>query len=284
MTEFKQIIGRGTRVRDDNGKLYFNILDYTGSATRMFADPEFDGEPALATQVEIDEHGQPVPGTEEVLQPEEAIEEDGRQPGGLGELDFGDEPHEPRKYYADGGQVAIAAHLVYELDPDGKKLRVVQYSDYAAEKVRTLYPSAAELRSKWADPDQRAEIIAKLEERGIAFDELASAANQPDADPFDLLCHLAFNAPLRTRRERAERLRKEKKDFFEQFGIEARAILEELVEKYAEHGTAQFVLPDVLEVPPPSAHGNVMEIAKKFGGSEKLVDAVHQLQTLLYAA
>ncbi|MBI3409598.1 MAG: DEAD/DEAH box helicase family protein [Planctomycetes bacterium] len=284
MTEFKQIIGRGTRVRDDYGKLYFNILDYTGSATRLFADPDFDGEPALATQQEIDAQGETVPGTEEVVQPEEELAGETAPETGQPSIDFGDEPAEPRKYYVDGGQVQIVAHLVHELDADGKKLRVVQYSDYAAEKVRTLYPTAAELRSRWADPDQRAEIIAKLEDRGIDFDELASAANQPDADPFDLLCHLAFNAPLRTRRERAERLRKEKKDFFDQFGPEARAVLEELVEKYAEHGTAQFVLPDVLEVPPLSAHGNVMEIAKKFGGSERLVEAVHRLQTLLYAA
>src|SRR5262249_50007761 len=161
---------------------------------------------------------------------------------------------------------------------------VVEYSNYAAEKVRTLYPTAAELRNQWADPDQRSEIIAKLEDRGIDFDELANAANQPDADPFDLLCHLAFNAPLRTRRERAERLRKEKKDFFDQYGPDARAILEDLIEKYAEHGTAQFVLPDVLEVPPISERGNVMEIASKFGGSDRLSRAVHDLQKLLYAA
>src|SRR5439155_4131465 len=152
------------------------------------------------------------------------------------------------------------------------------------ENVRTLYPSAGELRQRWANPDHRKEIIAKLEERGISFDELASAANQPDADPFDLLCHLAFNAPLRTRRERADRLKKEKKDFFDQYGPEAKAILNELLEKYAEHGTAQFVLPDALQVPPLSAHGNVMEIAKVFGGPEKLRSAVTQLQTLLYAA
>ncbi|MCI0738531.1 MAG: DEAD/DEAH box helicase family protein [Gemmataceae bacterium] len=282
MTEFKQIIGRGTRVRDDYGKLYFNILDYTGSATRLFADPDFDGEPALATQVEIDAEGLTVPGTEEVVQPEETIEDP--LPGTVEDIDIGDEPHEPRKFYVDGGQVQIAAQLVYELDVDGRRLRVVQYSEYAADKVRTLYPSAAELRKKWADPDQRAEIIGKLEERGIDFDELATAANQPDADPFDLLCHQAFNAPLRTRRERAERLRKEKRDFFDQYGAEARRILDDLLEKYAEHGTAQFVLPDVLEIPPLSEHGNVMEIAKKFGGSDKLVEAVHQLQTLLYAA
>ena len=100
-----------------------------------------------------------------------------------------------------------------------------------------------------------------LEERGISFDELRSVTNQPDADPFDLLCHVAFNAPLRTRRERADRLRKEERAFFEQYGPEARQMLDELLEKYAEHGTAQFAIPDVLKVPPISKHGNVMEIA-----------------------
>jgi type I restriction enzyme R subunit len=282
MTEFKQIIGRGTRVRADNGKLFFSILDYTGSATRMFADPDFDGDPSLATEETIDEAGQIV--EEEVVQPEEPIAEETPEDTAPPEIDFGDEEEQPRKFYVDGGQVAMVAHLVYELDLDGNQHRVVQYQDYAAEKVRTLYPTAGDLRHRWAIPEQRKEIIDKLEERGISFDELASAANQPDADPFDLLCHLAFNAPLRTRRERADRLKKEKKDFFDQYGTEARAILNELLEKYAEHGTAQFVLPDVLEVPPLSAHGNVMEIAEFFGGTEELKEAVNLLQTLLYAA
>jgi type I restriction enzyme, R subunit len=191
---------------------------------------------------------------------------------------------ERRKYYVDSGQVEIVAHLVYELDPDGKQLRVVQYTDYAAEKVRTLYSSAADIRQRWADPAQRSKIIAALEERGINFDALASAASQPEADPFELPCHLAFNAPLRTRRERADRPRKEQKDFFEQYGPQARAILNELLDKYAEHGMAQFVIPDVLKVPPISNHGNVMEIVGFFGGAERLREAVNQLQTLLYAA
>jgi type I restriction enzyme R subunit len=123
-----------------------------------------------------------------------------------------------------------------------------------------------------------------LEERGINFVELASATNHPEADPFDLLCHLAFNAPLRTRRERADRLRNEQKEFFEQHGPQARMILNELLDKYAEHGTAQFVIPDVLKVPPISEHGNVLEIVGFFGGPEKLREAINRLQTLLYAA
>ena len=277
MVDFKQIIGRGTRVRDDYDKYYFNILDYTGSATRLFADPDFDGEPALLTELEMTETG-------------ETIKEITTDQPTVGEIEEGgptisdDSEGVRRKYYFDGGRVEIATHLVYELDPDGRQLRVVKFSEYAAEKVRTLYPSAADLRKQWADPALRAEIIAKLEERGIDFDQLRTSSNQPEADPFDLLCHLAFNGPLRTRRERADRVKKDEKSFFEKYGPEARAILADLLEKYAEHGTAQFVIPDVLKVPPISERGNVIEIAKLFGGPEKLRDAVAELQALLYAA
>ena len=280
MTEFKQIIGRGTRVRDEYGKLWFNILDYTGSATRLFADPNFDGEPVRVTQEEIDAAGnvitppdypEPQPDDPETKEPSEVTIVD--PPGG-----------ERRKYYFDGGRVEIAAHVVHELDPDGKQLRVVRYTDYAVEKVRSLCPSAPVLRAKWADPAQRAEIIQKLAERGVSFDELATQAQQPDADPFDLLCHLAFNAPLRTRRERAQRLRTERKDFFARFGPDASLILDELLEKYAEHGDAQFVLPDVLKVPPISDRGQPGEIIKFFGGADQLRAAVTELQNSLYSA
>jgi type I restriction enzyme, R subunit len=276
MTEFKQIIGRGTRVRDDYGKLFFSILDYTGSATRLFADPDFDGDPSIETEVSIDDEGEPV-GEETIVSPEPESEVGGELPP--------DDTDGPRtKYYFDGGNVEIAAHLVYELDPDGNQLRVVQFTDYTADKVRSLYRNAADLRGEWANPDKRREIIDRLEDRGIDFDHLAESANQPDADPLDLICHLAFNAPLRTRRERAQRLRTDRRDFFDQFGSDARQILDELLDKYTTHGTAQFVIPDVLEVPPISEHGNVIEIAARFGGVEKLRHAVIQLQTLLYAA
>jgi type I restriction enzyme R subunit len=283
MTEFKQIIGRGTRVRDDYDKYFFNIIDYTGSATRHFADPDFDGYPAFLTEEEIDENGEVQ--RQEVIEPEEPLDVDGPEivAPETGEII---EPPEVvhRKLYVDGGHVEIAAHLVYELDSEGNKLRVVKYSDYTGEKVRTLYPSAAKLREKWADPGQRSEIIEALAERGIDFGQLADVTGQSDADPFDLLCHVAYSAPLRTRRERATSLRREQKAFFEQYGPEAKAILDELLEKYAEHGVAQFELPDILKVPPISNHGNVIEIAAFFGGPEKLNDAVNRLQALLYVA
>jgi type I restriction enzyme R subunit len=214
---------------------------------------------------------------------EEVIADAWPEEGGGGEVI---EPPDAqrRKFYYDGGQVEIVAHIVHELDPDGKQLRVIRYTDYAAEKVRTLFPTAIDLRRQWGDPDQRSAIIRSLEERGISFEELAETARQPDADPFDLLCHLAYNAPLRTRRERAQRLRAERADFFERFGGEARQILEELLEKYADHGDAQFVLPDVLKVPPLSAHGQISDIIRLFGGAEQLRAAVNELQSHLYAA
>ncbi|MGH7774167.1 MAG: type I restriction-modification enzyme R subunit C-terminal domain-containing protein, partial [Candidatus Binatia bacterium] len=281
MVEFKQIIGRGTRVRDDYGKFFFNILDYTGSATRLFSDPEFDGEPALISEEEIDEEGEITSQTYQEVGEEIGDTQEERDVRPIISDDF---EGERRKYYFDGGQVEIAAHLVYELDPDGKQLRVIKFTDYAAEKVRTLCPSLVELRNQWADADLRSAIISKLEERGIDFDELRAATQQSEADPFDLLCYVAFNAPIRSRRERAERLRKEKRDFFERYGPEAKAVLNELLEKYAEHGTAQFLIPDILKVPPISDRGNVLEIARFFGGSEKLKEAVSELQALLYAA
>jgi len=248
-------------------------LDYTGSATRLFADPEFDGEPALISEEEIDDKGEMIPGT--YVEEEVPVVAEPEMEWEVTPTISDDSEGKRRKYYFDGGHVEIAAHLVYELDTDGRQLRVVKFTDYTAEKVRTLYPSAIELRRRWENPEQRSEVIALLEERGIDFEELASATNQPEADPFDLLCHIAYNAPLRTRRERADWLRKDKKDFFDQYGPETKMILNELLDKYSDYGTAQFIIPDVLKVPPISNHGNVIEIANLFGGPERLKEAVN---------
>lgn len=282
IVEFKQIIGRGTRVREDYGKLWFDILDYTGTATRNFADPAFDGDPALATQEEIDEYGKTKSCSIEI---EEETEEEtkSRQYTGTNIIDRVN-PEEKRKYYFDGGHVEIVAELVHELDPDGKQLRVVKLVDYTAEKVRTLCSGADDLRSRWKDADKRADILFQLNERGIDFHQVAQQAGRPEDDPFDLLCHLAFNAPSLTRRQRADRVMKQQVEFFGKFGQEAQGILHDLLEKYAADGELQFTLPDVLKVPPISQHGNVKEIINKFGGVDQLRNAVIQLQSLLYAA
>ena len=189
-----------------------------------------------------------------------------------------------RKYYVDDGdRVKIVVDYEQNLDVDGSKLRIVQLTDYTAEKIRSMFPSAAALLSKWQVAEERNAIIEALSERGITFEELVKATGQEDADHFDLVCHIAFNAPLRSRRERAERLRKGRGDFFEHFSLEAQQILDEILDKYIEYGTEQFKIPDILKVDPIARHGNVLEIASLFNGPEKLKQALEGLQTLLYA-
>jgi len=273
MTDFKQIIGRGTRVRSDYGKLWFSILDYTGSATRLFADPEFDGDP-IDPPIELP-IGHPIPLPEPQSKPYPEREQEYQE--------IHEKEEQPiRKFYVDRGFVEIAAHVVYELDINGKRLRVVTFIEYASETVRSLWTSAAELRSRWSKAEERAAIIEALEQRGITLDQLIENAKQPDADPFDLLCYIAFNAPIRTRRERAELLRRVRRDFWETFKPEARDILNEILDKYINYGTAQFRIPDILKVPPISKHGNVLEISEKFGGADILRDAIYNMQALLY--
>ena len=285
MTEFKQIIGRGTRVRVDYDKRFFNILDYTGSATKLFADPEFDGEPVRITEEELDEEGEGTVITYEE-NPEEVVltvKEEQAQYGSLQPPFSDDSEGEPRKYYVDEGLVEIAANLVYELDQEGKRLRVVKYTDYTRNQLRSMYSSTAELKSKWSDAEQRREIIQTLVERGISFDYLAKVTGQYDADPFDLLCHVAFNAPLRTRRERAEMVKRNKQDLFDRYGEVAREILNEILDKYIEFGLEQLDDFDILKVPPISEHGNLMEIADAFGGIPELRSALSELQSRVYA-
>ena len=286
MPEFKQIIGRGTRLRADYGKLAFNIIDYTGTATEKFADPAFDGDPVREREEVINEDGDIVEETEVAEETDATDELDGttEMEAGDGGLPDEVEPSGPRKFYYDGGTVEIIRQLVYELDSDGKKLACRQLTDYTGDKVRTLYPNASELRKDWLDPARRAEIIEQLEEKGIDTETLGASVGKPEADPFDLLCHLAYNAPLRTRRERADRIKRDEAEFFSKHGPEAREVLSALIEKYAEHGAAQFTLPDVLEIPPFNDWGNVIEIAARFGGGKAMREAVNELQMRLYGA
>ncbi len=283
ISEFKQIIGRGTRVREDYGKLYFSILDYTGTASKHFADPDFDGDPEIITEIELDEEGAVIE--------EEIIEESPADPGeediesGPIESEIIDSPEaERRKFYVDGGQVQIAHQVVYELDAEGNQLRVIEYTDYTAEAVRTLFRTPEELRAHWAHPDERLQAIEHLAERGIDYRHLAELMDKPDADPFDLLCHVAFDAPLLTRRQRAERFQRKHEDLFERYGPEARDVLSELLEKYAEYGLDEFKLPDILKIPPISERGNTAEIISLFGGADQLREAVTELQEHLYLA
>jgi type I restriction enzyme, R subunit len=292
MTEFKQIIGRGTRLREDYGKFYFNILDYTGTATRHFADKQFDGDPEFVSEEEIDGDGNTTTTTVVDPGPEKTDGEEGG--GGDDEVIVDQEPpviiepptlnEDPAKYYVTKGKVSISTHLTQDLDAEGKQLRATEFRDYTSEVVRALFVDVAEFRHGWSDPDRRAEILSELEAKGISAAEAGEAFGNPDADPFDLLCNIAWNAPVLTRKERAARVRKVAPSFFEEFGEQARQILDALLAKYAEHGPAEFSIPDSLKVPPLADLGNVTEITQRFGGADQFRTAVTKLQELLYAS
>ncbi len=292
LTEFKQIIGRGTRLREDYGKTWFNIIDYTGSATARFADPDFDGYPDEIDVTEIDGQGRetaietldptdstdPGPGHDEA----EGQLDDGGNGGDPGHGGIKEPPPPPSKYYVDGGTVEIIGHVVFELDGEGNQLRVIQYTDYTAAQIRTLFRTPEALTADWADPIKREEMLERLERIGIRFADLSAAAGTPDADPLDILCHLAFQRPLRTRRERADHLRRNRPDFFDQYSAAARGILDALLDQCTEHGPGEFQIPHALKNKPIAARGNAMEIVDLFGGPLAMRQAVSQLQNLLY--
>ncbi len=296
LAEFKQTIGRGTRLNVDYGKEFFNIIDYTGTATRHFADKDFDGEPETIVETVIDEDGETISVTVEKPEPEDTDLEDKDSP----EPEPGETPdplqinepppisdpppQPPRKYYVDGGEVEIIGHLVYDLDTDGKKLQVVKYTDYSGRMMRSMYPSPEEFRTAWSSTDTRVEALRELAKRGIDFDELAAASGEADADPFDLICHLAWNTPLLTRRERAARAKRKNPDLFATHSDTAKEILALLLDKYIERGVIQFNdLSGLIKSPPFDRFGLPGEIANRhFGGIESMRQTIGQLQAALY--
>jgi type I restriction enzyme R subunit len=280
MIDFKQIIGRGTRVSEEHNKFWFTIIDYVG-ATQLFYDPAFDGDPVRVTKTEIDKDGNEtkVEDSEDgTLEPEvvDKAEEKSREIQlKIGEL--------PRKYYLDNVQVYIAGEQAFELDPDGNTLRTVQFTDYVTENIRRLNLTAEHLKQDWPKAEQRAEILNQLRARGIDPDHLAHVVHQEDADALDLLLHVAYNAPLVTRRERAEKLRQKKANFFNTFTPAAKEILNTLLEKYADYGVGEFDhLSSVLQVSPFDQYGSTYDIYQLFGGAEKMLQAVDELQKFLY--
>jgi type I restriction enzyme R subunit len=282
MTDFKQIIGRGTRVAEDHGKLWFTIIDYTG-ATGLFADPAFDGEPVDSAREILDETGA-------VTEITELAPSDGAMPAQETPLQhvirkMKDDKPVLRKFYIENVPVWITAEQVFELDAEGNVLRTSQYTDFTREQVRRIIPSAPHLRELWPDSERRADIVAALQDRGIDLDVLATATHQADADPLDLLLYVAFNAPLLTRRERAQQLRSKRQSFFNAFTPAAREVLDVLLEKYADRGFDNLQnWNEVLKIPPLSEKYSLMEIAQFFGGPEKVKQAVEQMQSLLYSS
>ena len=281
MTEFKQIVGRGTRVREDKGKLFFTILDYTGSATRQFADPNFDGDPPIITSEEIDENGETVEGSLiEESTTETTTEWEGYEGGNGGTTGGGGGGGTTRpKYYVTDGDVSISAESLQILDASGK-LRTIEFTQYAKEQVTTLYTDAKAFQAAWADPHQRQNFLSELDSKGIDIGEIAEIMKLADLDPFDVLCYVAYDLKPITRRERAEKVKKA--TILDSYSAKAREIINLILDKYIQFGLNELNA-DVLEVTPISDYGNTMEIATLFGGAPNLLKALDNIQKLLYA-
>jgi len=276
MTEFKQIIGRGTRVRADKDKLFFTILDYTGSATSKFADPEFDGIPPLITNEEINENGETVEGSLTHETPPEAVPEWTEED--IEEFLNPTDTQSRTKYYIAEGKVDIVNESVHITDAQGK-LRTIEFTQHAKGQISLLCPNADELKAHWQKPEQRQKIIAELESRGIGLDALTDITKLKEADGFDMLCYVAFNLPPMTRRQRAEKVRKAKQ--LQVYSEKARDIINQILDKYVEYGLEQLT-PGVLQVKPIADKGNLMELVKIFGDATQFKNTLTDIQTLLY--
>lgn len=277
---FKQIIGRGTRLFPDQDKLSFDIIDYAG-ATRLFNDRKFDGPPERIDREEVDEQGNVVEETV-VEEPEPPFEAHGTDSHSIDPDDLDVAPR--AKFYVDDVEVWVTAEAVYHLDPETSRLRLVEYRDFVADTVRSLFPDPQNLRSKWRSRVGRHDVLDALERHAIDIGELAERTGLGNADPLDALVHLAWSEPLTTRTDRAQRVRKENAAFFAAYQPAAREILAQLLDKYTEHGIGQLDDLGVLEVPPLSSMGSPAEIADRFGSPDALHEAVENLADLLYAA
>lgn len=275
MTEFKQIIGRGTRINEDYNKLFFTIMDFK-RATALFVDPDFDGDPV---QIYEPREGEPVVPQDEAFGVG-LIDEDsptfGAQAPSLATDDAA--PGRPTKYYVDDVAVTVVTERVQYLDADGK-LITESLTDYTRKTVRKAYASLNAFLNAWNDAERKQAIVEELAGQGVFLDELAEQVGH-DYDAFDLICHIAFDQPPLTRRERAEQVKK--RNVFTKYGDTARDVLHALLEKYADGGLKSVESLEILKVDPLTTFGTPVEIIKSFGGKNNYLAAIRELETQLY--
>jgi len=280
MTEFKQIVGRGTRVHEDTRKFYFTLMDFRG-ATSHFADPDFDGEPVQIYQPEGDDPITPPDNAPPPSEDDDVPDEPGEDetivdsPPDIGlPLEGGG----MRKVYVDGVGATIIAERVEYLDENGK-LVTESLRDYTKKALRKRFSSLDDFLKRWKDAERKQAIIEELEAEGLPLDPIAEELGK-DLDPFDLICHIAFDAMPLTRRERAENVKK--RDVFTKYGDQARAVLDALLTKYADEGVLNLDDATVLRISPFSELGTPVQLIKTFGGKDGFTEAVHELQSALY--
>lgn len=276
MTLFKQIIGRGTRLREDLGKSWFTILDFK-RATELFADPAFDGDPV---QIYEPRAGDPVEPPDP--QADSGLPTDPGQnlPPGPGGTPDANDNDAPRRYVVGGAvNVAVARERVQYLNAEGK-LVTESLRDYTRINLGKSYASLDQFLQAWNSAERKAALIEELERQGVFLDALAEEVGK-ELDPFDLLLHVAYDQPPLTRRERA--LRVKKRNVFTQYGPVARKVLEALLDKYADEGIATIESNEVLRVQPFSDLGTPVELVRAFGGRPQYLQALRTLEQELYA-
>lgn len=285
MTEFKQIIGRGTRINEDYGKYYFTILDFK-RATELFADPAFDGDPVQIYEPKDDDSPVPPddPGTDgqgDTDTPNPPPPDTG--PGGFdGPVDEDDGGR--YRYVVGNVPVRVVAERVQYFDANGK-LITESLREYTRKTIAKEFASLDDFLTRWNAADKKHAVITELSDQGIFFEALADeVAKQAGKtfDPFDLLCHVAWDQPPLTRKERAEQVKK--RDYFAKYGDQARLVLDALLDKYADEGLGAIEETKILSIAPFTQLGTPVELIQAFGGLMQYQQAVNELEQALYYA
>lgn len=284
MTEFKQIIGRGTRVDEEYGKLFFTIMDFR-NVTEKFADKDFDGEPVMVKEITaIDENSELTEtdifdtSDQPPIEPQPEPEPD-TKPEIPVIIDGGDIVEEPRKIYVAGITVTLLNQRVQHLDPNGK-LITESLKDYTRKSLLKEFSSLDSFLNRWSNADKKKALLEELEQQGILLEDLREET-QKNLDIFDLICHIAWDKPALTRRERANNVKK--RDYFSQYGEQAQKVLRALLDKYADVGIEHIEELGVLKADEIIREmGTPLEIFKWFGGKDKYLTALKNLETEIY--
>lgn len=261
MIEFKQIVGRGTRIHEDMKKLWFTIIDFK-KATEKFADPEFDGEPEIIYEPDSGDPPLPPDDYDESAPPDPPV----------------DEGESGKTYVVSGVEVAVLAERVQYYGRDGK-LITESLTDYTRKTVQEHYATLDAFLRRWSAADRKQAVIDELREQGVLLEELREKAGR-ELDAFDLICHVVYDRPPLTRQERADQVRK--RDVFTKYGEQARAVLDALLTKYADEGLVTVEDLSVLRVKPLSELGTAVELVNAFGGKEGYLAALRELESALY--
>lgn len=284
MTEFKQIIGRGTRIREAEGKVYFTIMDFR-KATNLFADPDFDGDPVQIYEPNEDEPVNPDDNTEDDSM--EGEEPEGNTGGGDGEnedppdIGLGDDTGlgaEPKKYYVNQIAVTVAHERVQYYGADGK-LITESLKDYTKKNIKEGFASLDDFIVKWNSAEKKQELLAELAEQGILLEALKEEVGK-DMDDFDLVCHVAFDQPALTRKDRANNVWK--RNYFGKYSEPAQKVIEALLSKYEEDGIGSIEEKSVLKLKPLNEIGSPVELVRAFGKRADFENAVKELEEQLY--